>query len=124
MILPAAPRRAFFLVQCFEDVHRWNVTVLVPTGTFDQRSRHTLIIENSAGNVHRLSLHYLDPQTLYAFFDRDREAVFQVVRWFTIFPKIRATIQPDFPAEPVTALFETYGAEEATRIPLARCSQL
>ncbi len=122
-LLPSTDSRGMFAIQCFEKEMRWAVQFIAPSVKFDKRSQFKLDLRLPDGSQHSMALMPAnDPHMLYAFFDSDKAAAFQTVRWFTIFKNITATITPDFPDQPVKMEFETTGAKDATRLPLQRCS--
>jgi hypothetical protein len=122
-VLPSTDKRGMFAIQCFEDEQRVAVQFVVPSVSFDKRSRFKLDLLSPDGERHSIALLGADDEHMvFAFFDRDKAGVFRVVQFFTIFEKVTATITPDFPDRPVTLDFETTGAPDATRLPLQKCA--
>jgi len=121
--LPSDDRKALFGIQCLTNLRRWSILFAVPGNQFFERGSFELILKEPRGSTAALKLHRQGPDTLYAFFDRDESAVFQAIRWFTIFDSVDVTIKQQFPDPDLSFRFETTGAKQATAIPVARCGK-
>lgn len=119
--LPSEQKNASFIVQCLTKLKRWTVLIYLPSGEFRDGTKVAVTLQEPLGRSHKITMSVQNKQTLYAFFDRDEAAVFQMVRWFTIYRELFVLLKPDFPLDPVGLDFRTEGAAEATKIPLQEC---
>ena len=120
--LPSNDGKAIFAIKCLTNLKRWTILLTVPGGSFFQRGTFEMTLKEPRGAVAQTKLYWQASDTLYAFFDRDKSAVFQTVRWFTIFETLDLLIKQQFPDPELNFQFTTAGAKTATAIPVARCS--